>query len=134
MGAAAARQGDPVSGVDTHVVLVPQPAGGTAPTPLPHPFDGTLTSDVASDVLIEGAPAAVVGSVATNQPPHTPTPPGTSFQTPPSNKGTVDDGSSTVAINGSAAARVGDPVRTCNDPTDLPVSAITDGAAKVTIG
>jgi uncharacterized Zn-binding protein involved in type VI secretion len=33
-------------------------------------------------------------------------------------------GSTTVTINGKAAARAGDPVRTCNDPTDLPVGQI----------
>jgi uncharacterized Zn-binding protein involved in type VI secretion len=61
-------------------------------------------------------------------------PPGVSFQSPPSNRGTVSQGSSTVTINSKAAARLGDPVRTCNDPTDLDTSAIVSGAARVTIG
>ena len=133
MGQPAARQGDPVVGVDTHIVLVPS-GTATVPTPLPHRFSGTLTGELSSDVLIDGMPAATAGSVAQNQPPHVPTPPGTAFQSPPANRGTVETGSATVMINGRAAARAGDPVRTCNDPADLPVSAIGAGSASVLIG
>jgi uncharacterized Zn-binding protein involved in type VI secretion len=129
----AARQTDPVVAIDAHIVNVPSPTG-TVPTPLPHPFSGQLQTEVSSDVHINGLPAATVGSVAVNQPPHLPTPPGVSFVTPPSNRGTVDIGSSTVRINRKDAARVGDPVRTCNDPTDLPVGSIVSGSPNVTIG
>lgn len=129
----AARSGDQVTGVDTHIVMVPAGAG-TAPAPLPHPFSGSLTSDVSSDVLINGQGAARVGSVATNSPAHVPTSPGTSFAQPPANRGKVDAGSQEVQINGHAAARSGDPVRTCNDPADAPTSAITAGSADVLIG
>ena len=132
MGQPAARKGDAVAGIDTHIVLVP-PAP-PAPTPLPHPFKGTITGGTVSSVKIEGAEAAVVGSTAKNDPPHVPTPPGTAFQKPPSNSGTVTKGSSSVTIGGKAAARLGDSVKTCNDPTDAETSAITAGAAKVTIG
>ena len=132
MGQPAARKGDAVVGIDTHIVLVP-PAPPT-PTPLPHPFSGTITGSTVSSVKIEGAEAAVVGSTAKNDPAHIPTPPGTAFQNPPSNSGTVSSGSQTVKIGGKAAARVGDPVKTCNDPADADTSAITAGAAKVTIG
>ena len=118
---------------DTHIVAVPS-VTGTVPTPLPHPFSGTLQTDVSSDVLINNLGAATVGSVAVNQPPHLPTPPGTSFIRPPSNRGTVQTGSATVLINGRAAARMGDPVRTCNDPVDLPVGSITAGSPDVQIG
>lgn len=132
MGQPAARKGDAVVGVDTHIVIVP----GTppVPTPLPHPFSGTIDSSTVGSVKIEGAEAATVGSVAKNQPPHIPTPPGTSFQNPPANRGKVSTGSQTVTIGGEAAARLGDPVRTCNDPQDLDTSAITSGAGTVTIG
>ena len=134
MGAPAARLNDSVLGFDTHIVMVPS-GTGSVPTPIPgHVFSGTLTSDASPDVKIEGAAAAVVGTVATNSPSHLPMPPGVSFQSPPSNKGTVSQGSSTVTINSKAAARLGDPVRTCNDPTDLDTSAIVSGAARVTIG
>jgi uncharacterized Zn-binding protein involved in type VI secretion len=129
----AARRTDPVLATDTHIVAVPS-ATGTVPTPLPHPFSGTLQTDVSNDVLINNLGAATVGSVAVNQPPHLPTPPGTSFIRPPSNRGTVQMGSATVLINGRAAARLGDPVRTCNDPVDLPVGSITAGSPDVQIG
>jgi uncharacterized Zn-binding protein involved in type VI secretion len=129
----AARQTDPVLATDTHVVAVPAPTG-SVPMPLPHPFSGTLQTSVSSDVLINGLGAATVGSVAVNQPPHVPTPPGVSFLRPPSNRGTVQLGSATVQINGQAAARLGDPVRTCNDPVDLPVGTITGGSLNVQIG
>ena len=134
MGAAAARLTDTVTGSDTHIVMVPSPSGAV-PTSLPgHPFQGTLTSAASSDVTIDGLAAAVVGTKATNSPPHVPLPPGTSFASPPSNSGEVSSGSSSVTINDKAAARQGDKVRTCNDPTDADTSAITSGSAKVTIG
>jgi uncharacterized Zn-binding protein involved in type VI secretion len=85
-------------------------------------------------VLIAGQPAAVVGSVATNQPAHLPTPPGTSFQSPPANQGTVHLGSMTVKIGGQRAARNADPVRTCNDPVEAPVGQIVATTPSVMIG
>lgn len=122
-----------MTATDTHVVLVPSP-GGPTPTPLPHPFAGQLVEGLSSDVLIDGLPAAVVGSAAQNMPPHVPTAPGTGFQTPPSNRGTVQAGSATVLVNGKGAARVGDTVVTCNDPADLPVGSIVSGSGTVLIG
>jgi uncharacterized Zn-binding protein involved in type VI secretion len=127
----AAKQGDAVVGVDTHIVLVPIPP--PTPTPLPHPFSGKLTGSLSPDVEIEGKPAAVVGSTADNSPAHVPTPPGTSFTRPPTNRGTVMLGSPTVTINGKAAARAGDKVMTCNDPADLPTGSIV-AAGTVVIG
>ncbi len=122
MGQPAAKEGDQVMATDTHIVMVPSP-GGPVPTPLPHPFSGKLDGELSSDVKIMGKAAAVVGSTATNSPEHTVTA-GTSFQSPPSNKGTVKLGSQTVKINGKAAARNGDMCDTCNDPSDLPVGQI----------
>lgn len=133
MGLPAANGAATVVGVDIHLVMVPTP-GGPVPTPLPHPFSGQLASGLVNSVSIAGQPAAVVGSVATNQPAHLPTPPGTAFQTPPSNQGTVHLGSGTVLIGGQPAARSGDPVRTCNDPVEQPVSQIVATAATVLIG
>jgi uncharacterized Zn-binding protein involved in type VI secretion len=127
----AAKQGDSVVGVDIHIVLVPVPP--PTPTPLPHPFSGKLTGSLSPDVKIEGKPAAVKGSTADNSPQHIPTAPGTSFTRPPTNRGTVLMGSTTVTINGKAAARAGDPVMTCNDPADMPVGSIV-AAGTVVIG
>jgi uncharacterized Zn-binding protein involved in type VI secretion len=123
MGKPAAKQGDTIVGVDTHIVLVPSPSG-TVPTPLPHPFSGAIAGSLSSDVNIMGMPAATEGSTADNTPTHIPTTPGTSFQNPPSNKATIKLGSQTVKINGKPAARSGDMAETCNDPSDLPVGTV----------
>ena len=132
MGAPAAKQGDQVIAVDTHIVMVPS-GPAMVPTPLPHPFVGMLSGGLSNDVKIMGKPAATVDSTADNSPAHIPTPPGTSFQKPPANKGTVMVGSATVKINNKAAARMGDPVKTCNDPQDMPVGKVI-AAGTVLIG
>jgi len=87
MGQPAARKNDPVVGIDIHVVMVPAPSGAV-PTPLPHPFSGTITG-------------GTIGS---------------------------------VKIGGKAAARMGDAVKTCNDPADADTSAIVSGESSVMIG
>ena len=130
MGQPAAKQGDQVVATDTHIVMIPSP-GGPVPTPLPHPFVGQLDGSLSKDVNVGGKPAAVQGSTATNTPSHIPQ--GGPFQKPPSNKGTVQVGSTTVLINGKPAARNGDKVMTCNDPADLPVGTIV-AAGTVLIG
>ena len=131
MGAPAARQGDAVMGTDIHIVLVP--AVAPVPTPLPHVFAGTLSGGLAASVTIGGKAAATQDSTADNNPPHIATPPGTSFQKPPANRGTVQMGSATVKIGGKPAARAGDPVMTCNDPADLPAGSIV-AAGTVFVG
>jgi|SRR6185503_9828342 len=123
MGQPAAKQGDKVVAVDTHIVMVPS-GPGTVPTPLPHPFSGIINGALSSTVNIMGMPAATVDSTADNTPTHIPTPPGVSFQKPPSNKATIKIGSQTVKIDGKAAARNGDTAETCNDPADLPVGTV----------
>ena len=130
MGMPAAKEGDQIMGIDTHIVLVPP---GPVPTPLPHPFAGKLNGGLSGDVKIMGKAAATVGSTADNSPAHIPTPPGTAFQKPPSNKGTVKMGSATVKINGKDAARNGDVAETCNDPADLPVGKVI-AAGTVMVG
>ena len=130
MSPPAAKQDDMVVGVDTHIVVLPTPA---PPAPLPHPFVGKLSGSLSSDVTIAGKAAAVVGSTATNQPAHIPTPPWTAFTRAPANRGTVQRGSTPVLINGKPAARAGDPVMTCNDPVDAPTGSII-AAGTVMIG
>jgi len=132
MGNPAAKANDQVTGVDTHIVLVPSP-GGTVPTPLPHPFSGIISGGTISSVKIGGQPAAVVGSTADNTPAHLPTPPGASFQKPPSNKATIQMGSATVKIGGQQAARAGDTAMDCGDPADAPVGSVV-AAGTVMIG
>lgn len=133
MGQPAANAAATVVAVDTHIVMVPTP-GGPVPTPLPHPFAGRFSGGLVNTVLISGQPAAVLGSVAANQPPHLPTPPGAAFQNPPANTGTVHLGSTGVLIGGQPAARNGDPVRTCNDPVEAPVGQIVATVPTVLIG
>jgi uncharacterized Zn-binding protein involved in type VI secretion len=124
MGQPAAKKGDKIMAIDTHIVMVPAPPAPPVPTPLPHPFAGTINGGLSSDVNIVGMPAATVDSTADNAPPHVPTPPGISFQSPPSNKATITIGSPTVKINGKMAARNGDIAETCNDPSNLPVGTV----------
>jgi uncharacterized Zn-binding protein involved in type VI secretion len=129
MGQPAAKQGDRVMAVDTHITIMPS----GAPAPLPYPFAGVLNGGLSGDVKIAGLPAATVSSIADNTPPHVPTPPGTGFQRPPANKATVQQGSPTVMINGKPAARNGDKCLTCNDPVDLPAGTVV-AAGTVLIG
>ena len=126
MGLPAAGQGDLVVATDFHLVVLP-----SGPVVLlPHPFTGILDGGLSGTVRIGGRSAATVGSTATNQPLHLPA--GGTFQRPPSNQGTVIQGSATVRINGKPAARAGDAVLTCNDPVDLPAKAIqADGTVRV---
>jgi uncharacterized Zn-binding protein involved in type VI secretion len=46
----------------------------------------------------------------------------------------VQVGSATVVIGGKQAARVGDPVTTCNDPADVPVGSVVGPPGTVLIG
>lgn len=121
MGAPAAKQGDSVVATDTHIILIPSP-GGPVPTPTPCPFDGKIMENCSENVLISNMPAATLGSVAVNMPPHIPE--GGPFQIPPTNQGTINKGSPTVLINNKPAARAGDTVLTCNDPSPLPVGTV----------
>lgn len=128
MGLPAAKQGDQIVATDIHIVIPPSPS---PPVPVPLPFAGVIDGKLSGDVKIMGMPAAVMGSTATNTPPHIP--PGGSFQTPPKNQGEIMMGSPTVNINGKAAARATDPAKTCNDPTELPVGQVV-AAGTVMIG
>lgn len=132
MGNPAAKQNDIINAVDIHVVMVPS-AGGPIPTPLPHPFSGMINGNLSTNVNINGVPAATQGSTGSNQPPHIPTPPGTTFQVPPTNQGTIMTGSATVKINGKPAARITDTVQTCADPTPNMTGKII-GVSTVNIG
>ena len=122
MGQPAAKQGDQVVGVDTHIIMIPAPPGPPVPTPLPHPFSGILQQGLSTDVMIQSMPAAMVNSIAMNIPPHIPQ--GGPFQKPPMNQGKIMMGSATVFINGKQAARAGDTAMTCNDPADAPTGTV----------
>jgi len=128
MGQPAAKQGDRITAIDTHLI---QPPGPSSPVPVPHPFSGVIDGGLSSDVNIEGKAAATVNSTATNTPAHIPQ--GGTFVNPPQNKGEIILGSFTVFINGKGAARMGDTAKTCNDPVDVPVGTVV-AAGTVLIG
>jgi uncharacterized Zn-binding protein involved in type VI secretion len=119
MGMPAAKQNDRIVAIDTHLV---QPPGLVPPVPTPCPFSGPITGGVSANVLIQGLPAATIGSSAINTPPHLPV--GGTFVNPPTNQGEVISGSATVLINGKPAARQGDRAQTCNDPVPMPVGTV----------
>ena len=129
-GKPAAKQGDRVVGVDTHIVMIPSP-GGPIPTPVPMPFNGVLDGDLSSNVKIENKPAAVKGSTASNTP-HVPA--GGPFQKPPADKATIQTGSGSVLINHKPAAQMGGTAMTCNDPADAPNGSVIASTTAVLIG
>ena len=125
----AAKLGDRVVAVDTHILLVPSPAGPIT-TPTPAPFDGKLVENLCSTVLIDNMPVATEGSVALNTAPHVPT--AGPFQRPPTNRAKIKMGSDTVWAGGSRVARLGDTAETCNDPQEAPLGVvIANGTVKV---
>jgi uncharacterized Zn-binding protein involved in type VI secretion len=128
MGQPAAKQGDQVTATDIHLI---QPPGPSSPVPTPHPFTGIIDGALSGNVNIQKMPAATLGSTSTNTPPHIPI--GGTFVKPPTNKGTIVSGSSSVAINKKPAARSGDTSLTCNDPVDLPMGTVV-AAGTVNIG
>lgn len=128
MGQPVAKRGDRISATDTHLI---QPPGPVPTIRVPHPFNGVIDGALSENVNIEGRPAAMVNSTATNNPPHAPI--GGSFVKPPSNRATIISGSATVFINRRPAARNGDTALTCNDPADQPVGSV-QAASSVRIG
>jgi uncharacterized Zn-binding protein involved in type VI secretion len=116
-----AKQGDKVIATDTHIIMIPSPAG-PVPTPTPMPFNGVLCDGLSGDVQFEDKSAALQGSKAKNTAPHVPA--GGPFQKPPSNEGTIQTGSSTVFANDKPVARNGDTALTCNDPADAPLGTV----------
>jgi hypothetical protein len=86
----AAKHLDPVLGIDTHLLLIPTPAG-PIPTPIPSPFVEMLFDRAdykpgsGATVLINGLPRAHPGTAAIAVVPHIPL--GGPFLKPPANKG-----------------------------------------------
>jgi uncharacterized Zn-binding protein involved in type VI secretion len=133
MGQPAANAGSMVTATDIHIVLVPSP-GGPIPTPLPHSFVGRMGSGLVQSVKVGGQPAANLGTIAANQPPHLPTPPGTSFVKPPANQARMLLGSTSVMVGGQPAVRNADAAITCDDPADLPVGRVVAPSPTVSFG
>lgn len=121
----AAKQGDQIVGVDTHIIMIPTP-GGPVPTPLPHPFSGIIDGGLSSSVKIMGMPAATVNSTASNMPPHIPQ--GGPFQKPPMNKAEIILGSMNVFIGNGGSGGGG------GGGGDVKQAAVKVKAAKPTEG
>src|SRR5688572_17672237 len=116
MGPPAAKQLDIVMGIDTHIVLIPSPAG-PIPTPIPHPHVGMLLDPmdfipmVGTAVKVNGLPRAVAGTAGKAIPPHIPM--GGPFAKPPSNESEMFMGSMTVHADGEPLSYAGLPVLSC---------------------
>jgi RHS repeat-associated protein len=132
----AAKFGDPVAGIDVHMVMVPSPAG-PVPTPLPHPFVGVVFDPIGAavgaamgavfggggPVVVNGMPIGNTGTEVQNIP-HIPTPPGVAPapNEKPGNEGTLVTGSKTVHFGGSSESRTLSMVMSCGFPVNLPTS------------
>lgn len=125
-----AKEDDLVTGQDIHIVMVPSP-GGPIPTPTPLPFQAKLTTRLSTTFFVDNKAVAIEGSGGYNEPPHIA--PAGPFQTPPSNRCTVEQGSSVLLIDGKGVVRVGDPAKTCNDPADAPNGTVV-GSSSLFVG
>ncbi len=82
--------------------------------------------NLVSTVQIGGKPAAVVGSSGLNTPPHVGLHASDPFMAPPTQRGTVSAGSTTVLFDGKPAARTGSSCTVCaGAPGQLVGSAAT---------
>ena len=112
----AAKHGDPVVGIDVHIV---QPPGPVPPLPIPHPFVGMvfdaidLIPKIGSTVFINGMPAGVAGTGIKAMPPHIPM--GGVFVKPPGMEGEIFMGSATVLADGEPLSSTGMMALTCTD-------------------
>jgi hypothetical protein len=65
MGQPAAKQGDRIVAIDTHLIQSPRPV---SPVPVPHPLSGVIDGDFSADAKPNGPAAATLGNAATNTP------------------------------------------------------------------
>lgn len=108
----AARLGDPVQGITSGE------HSGHVPPHTPMKFTGEISGGGAPDVLINGKPAATLGSTTTER-----------DACCGASQGAVAAGSSTVFINGKPAARAGDALAAHSGS-----GKITAGSGNVLIG
>ena len=112
----AAKNMDPVVGVDIHII---QPPGPVPPVPIPHPFIGMLIDPfdfipvVGATVMVNNVPRAIAGTAGKGLPPHIPI--GGMFVKPPTNECELFMGSATVAIDGDAAGYMALMCLSCHD-------------------
>jgi RHS repeat-associated protein len=111
----AATHFDPVIGIDIHLV---QPSGPVPPLPIPHPYIGIVFDPfdylpiIGSTVKINGMHRAIAGTAGKTLPKHFPI--GGTFVPPlPANEHENFMGSSTVEMDGDAAAYMALPCLSC---------------------
>lgn len=109
---------------------IPMGPGNPGPAP-PLPFSAPVTDATSATVLIGGKPAVVVGSSGLNMPPHVGLHPSDPHMAPPTQRGTVTQGSATVLFENKPAGRTGD---TCVVCLGAPIGKLVGSAANVLIG
>lgn len=124
MGTPIAKKGDPVIGVDTHIVVV-----NGKPTPMPVRFNGEM-EDVSSTVWVDDMLVAVVGSVARDKGGHIPI--GGPFLKEPAKTATVTTNDCTVFIEDARAGRRGDKLNSCSDVGEQGTSHLEGDGTVVT--
>jgi len=111
MGQPAVVAGDQVQGQCVGH-QIPSPVGAPMPAP-PLPFQAPLTVGLSTSVFVAGTPFAVVGSKGYNLPPHVGLHPSDPKMAPPLQEAQVVMGSSSVLVEGKAAAYTGCTVTGC---------------------
>ena len=105
--------------------LIPNPASGAPQPSPPLPFAAPLLTGLCQTVLIDGKPAAVVGSSGYNTPPHVGLHPSDPYLVPTVQVGKVISGSATVFFGGQPAATAQSTCTCCATPGTIPPS-VTD--------
>ncbi|HTJ23199.1 MAG TPA: PAAR domain-containing protein [Gemmatimonadaceae bacterium] len=134
MGRPAAKKDDRIAADDNHLIRE-QVGSVVTQKPLKLRFNGIIDGGLSSNVMINGKPAALMHSTASNSPKHeSQLLPNQMFVARPSNQGTITGGSRSVRINRQPAARDGDPAVTCHDLPGPTGKVVVVGNASVRIG
>jgi uncharacterized Zn-binding protein involved in type VI secretion len=129
MGAPAAVLGDRITATcATH--LIPNPASGAPQPSPPLPFSAPVTTGTCATVLIGGKPAVVLGSQGMSTPPHVGLHPSDPFLAPPMQTGVVMQGSTSVFMGGTPAAKSGSSCTACG----MPGATLTGTGTTVLVG
>jgi uncharacterized Zn-binding protein involved in type VI secretion len=128
VGAPAIVLGDQITG-QCPIHIIPNPATGIPQPSPPLPFSAPITVGVCATVMIQGKPAAVVGSTGYNTPPHVGLFPADPFMVPTMQIGTILSGSVTVLFGGQPAATATSSCTCCATP-----GTITPTVTSVLIG
>lgn len=129
MGTPAVVLGDRIVGTCA-IHQIPSPTSGAPQPGPPMPFSAPLLQGLATQVLVAGKPAAVVGSSGTNAPPHVGLHASDPFMAPTQQTGRVVAGSATVLFEGKPAANTGCGVTICSGTP----GQVTGSATTVLIG